>query len=109
MVEPPFNPLDLAQLYHVDPDDPEPITDLIPPKILLLAWHLHNMIYIRFFYEQIGMQPPDWTKGEMDRSQRVLLDQLDIENSQGGKFRERRKETKHETARPSGQVLKRRI
>src|SRR5215475_13972092 len=83
----PFNPLDLAQLYQVDPNDPEPLTDLIPPKILLLAWHLHNMIYIRFFYEQIGMQPPEWTKGEMARSQKVLLDQLDMENNQGGRFR----------------------
>jgi len=95
----PFNPLDLASLYNVDPSDPNPIEDLIPPKILLLAWHLHNMIYIRFFYEQIGMQPPEWTKGEMARSQKVLLDQLDIENSQGGRFR---KELRHE-ARQSRQ------
>jgi len=87
MTEPPFNPLDLAQLYQVDPNDPEPLTDLIPPKILLLAWHLHNMIYIRFFYEQIGMQPPEWTKGEMHRSQTQLLRQLDIETGQGGRFR----------------------
>ena len=99
MVNPPFNPLDLESLYKVDPNDPTPINDLIPPKILLLAWHLHNLIYIRFFYEQIGMQPPEWTKGEMSRSQKVLLDQLEIENSQGGKFR---KETKDET-RQSGQ------
>jgi hypothetical protein len=87
MVNPPFNPLDLGSLYQVDPNDPEPITDLIPPKILLLAWHLHNMIYIRFFYEQIGMQPPEWTKGEMHRSQVQLLRQLDIESGQGGRFR----------------------
>ena len=99
MADPPFNPLDIESLYKADPNDPNPIDDLIPPKILLLAWHLHNLIYIRFFYEQIGMQPPEWTKGEMSRSQKVLLDQLDIENSQGGKFR---KETKDE-ARQSRQ------
>jgi len=102
----PFNPLDLESLYSVDPDDPNPVSDLIPPKILLLAWHLHNMIYIRFFYEQIGMQPPEWTKGEMARSQKVLLDQLDIENSQGGRFR--RREMRDE-ARSSRQERERKL
>jgi len=88
-----FNPLDIMAMSQVDPNDPNPIDHLIPPKIMLLAWHLHNLIYIRFFYEQIGMQPPDWIKGEMTRSQSVLLEQLDIENSQGGKFR---RELRHE-------------
>ena|SRR5215831_5813694 len=74
-------------LYNVDPDDPEPITDLIPPKILVLAFHLHNLIYIRAFYESLGQQPPVWTKGEMERAQVHLLKQLDIEQGQGGRFR----------------------
>jgi hypothetical protein len=99
MADPPFNPMDLGSLYSVDPNDPEPLTDLIPPKIMLLAWHLHNLIYIRFFYEQIGMQPPEWTKGEMQRSQTHLLHQLDLESGQGGRFR---KEIRDE-ARQSGQ------
>ncbi len=98
MTNPPFNPMDMRSLYNVDPNDPNPIEDLIPHKIMLLAWHLHNLIYIRFFYEQLGQQPPEWTKGEMTRSQAVLLQQLDLENSQGGKFR---RESRHE-ARQSG-------
>jgi hypothetical protein len=84
--------------FEIDPNDPEPLENLIPRKIFWLAHHLHNLIYIRFFYEQIGMQPPEWTKNEMTRVQGRLLDQLDRENSQGGKFR---KEIQDE-ARSSG-------
>jgi hypothetical protein len=82
------------KLHQFDPNDPEPLESLIPPKIFYLAMHLHNLIYIRAFYESIGMQPPVWTKGEMERSQGHLLRQLDLEQGQGGKFR---KEERHET------------
>jgi hypothetical protein len=85
--------------FKIDPNDPEPLENLIPPKVFYLAMHLHNLIYIRAFYEQIGQQPPEWTKTEMGRSQKVLLEQLDRENSQGGKFRQ--KESQDET-RSSG-------
>jgi len=84
----------IDELYNVDPNDPEPITDLVPPKIFMLAFHLHNLIYIRAFYESLGQQPPVWTKGEMDRAQGHLLKQLDIEQGQGGKFR---RGERHET------------
>jgi hypothetical protein len=93
------------KIFSADPDDKEPLEELIPPKIFLLAFHLHNLIYIRAFYESIGQQPPEWTKGEMERSQTHLLTQLDREHAQGGKFR---KEHKDE-ARPSRQEFKRRI
>ena len=75
------------KLHEYDPNDPEPLEDLIPPKVYYLAMHLHNLIYIRYFYENIGMQPPEWTKGEMSRAQTHLLRQLDIEQGQGGRFR----------------------
>lgn len=64
------------------------IDRMVPPRIMRLTQHLHNLIYIRFFYENIGQQPPDWIKGEMARAQTVLLEQLDRENAQGGAFRE---------------------
>jgi hypothetical protein len=82
------------KLHQFDPDSNEPLEDLIPPKIFYLALHLHNLIYIRAFYESIGQQPPVWTKGEMERAQTHLLTQLDLEGGQGGKFR---KETHRET------------
>ncbi len=82
------------EIYNYDPNDPEPLEHLIPPKIYYLAMHLHNLIYIRYFYETLGQQPPAWTKGEMERSQTHLLKQLDLEHGQGGKFR---KEMKDET------------
>jgi len=76
------------KIHDYDPTDPEPLENLIPPKIYYLAHHLHNLIYIRYFYEQIGQQPPVWTTGEMGRAQKHLLQQLDLESGQGGKLRE---------------------
>jgi hypothetical protein len=76
------------------------IDDMVPPKIMRLSQHLHNLIYIRYFYENIGQQPPDWTKKEMTRAERVLLAELDREHGQGGAFHIGEKD---ETARKSGQ------
>lgn len=56
----------------------------VPPKIMRLTQHLHNLIYIRFFYEQIGQQPPVWIKGEMQRAEWALIDELELEEGQGG-------------------------
>ena len=63
------------------------IDKLVPPNIMRLTQHLHNMIYIRFFYEQIGQQPPEWIKGELVRAESALINQVDRENAQGGVFR----------------------
>lgn len=71
-------------LGPVEGDD---IDSLVPPKIMRLTQHMHNLIYIRYFYESLGQQPPEWTKGEMERAQKILLDQLDREHAQGGVFR----------------------
>jgi|SRR5215471_1068873 len=72
-------------------DDIEHIDRKVPPKIMRLTQHLHNMIYIRFFYEQIGQQPPDWTKRELTRAEGALVEELEREEGQGGAFHIRRR------------------
>ena len=69
-----------------EPDHPEHIDRLIPPKIFRLTMHLHNLIYIRFFYENIGQQPPKWVTGEMERVEGITISQLEREKGQGGAF-----------------------
>jgi hypothetical protein len=65
-------------------DGEDDIDRKVPPKIMRLTQHLHNLIYIRFFYEQIGQQPPVWIKGEMQRAEWALIDELQLEEGQGG-------------------------
>jgi hypothetical protein len=50
---------------------------------------MHNLIYIRFFYEQLGQQPPVWIKRQLERTELDLLDEIDSEESQGGAFHKR--------------------
>ena len=73
-------------LKDVEPesDGSDDIDRKVPPKIMRLTQHLHNMIYIRFFYEQIGQQPPEWTKKELTRAESALIDELESESGQGG-------------------------
>jgi hypothetical protein len=63
------------------------IDRLVPPNIMRLTQHFHNLIYIRDFYIGIGQQPPEWTKAEMQRAELALLDELDLEHGQGGRLR----------------------
>lgn len=79
----PENPLEAAEPVGDDLDKK------VPPKIMRLTQHLHNMIYIRFFYEQIGQQPPEWTKKELTRAEHALIDELEFEEGQGGAFHKR--------------------
>jgi hypothetical protein len=82
------NPLEVSE-PEADPGeerDDEHIDRKVPPKIMRLTQHLHNMIYIRFFYEQIGQQPPEWTKRELTRAEAHLKDELEREEGQGGAF-----------------------
>ncbi|HEX4500637.1 MAG TPA: hypothetical protein VH187_05605 [Scandinavium sp.] len=82
------NPLGTADpLSPVEMLEDGDIDLMVPPRIMRLAQHLHNLIYIRAFYESIGQQPPEWTKREMGRAEKVLLSELDREHSQGGAFR----------------------
>jgi len=90
------------------------IDKMVPPKVMRLTQHLHNMIYIRFFYEQIGQQPPEWTKRELTRAEQALIDELDREHGQGGRFREikdeaRQSEPRRERIVEARTSLKRRI
>ena len=82
-----------------EPDHIEHIDRLVPPKIYRLTMHFHNLIYIRFFYEQIGQQPPKWVTSEMQRVQDITIEHLERENAQGGAFW---KGVQHET-RPKRQ------
>lgn len=72
-------------------DDPNAMSiDVrVPPKIMRLTQHMHNLIYIRFFYEQLGQQPPVWIKRQLERAEEDLLDEIDSEESQGGAFHKR--------------------
>lgn len=63
------------------------IDRLVPPKIMRLAQHFHNLIYIRYFYESLGQQPPEWTKAEMQRADEALQSELVREHGQGGRLR----------------------
>jgi len=88
------DPLGPAEPIRADEDDEvdqEHIDRKVPPKIMRLTQHLHNMIYIRFFYEQIGQQPPDWTKRELTRAEQALVEELEREEGQGGAFHMRRR------------------
>lgn len=91
-------------LSPVEGDD---IDLLVPPKIMRLTQHMHNLIYIRYFYESLGQQPPEWTKGEMERAQKILLDQLDREHAQGGVFRKETECVKDELTKTETQVGRR--
>ena len=87
-------PLGPAEPIKVDKDDEADemhIDARVPPKIMRLTQHLHNLIYIRFFYEQIGQQPPNWIKRQMARAEEDLLDEIDKEEGQGGHFHRRLK------------------
>lgn len=81
-VKAPADPLGPAEeLSEVD------IDKLVPPNIMRLAQHFHNLIYIRYFYESLGQQPPEWTKAEMARADKALQAELVREHGQGGRFR----------------------
>lgn len=58
----------------------------VPPKIMRLTQHMHNLIYIRFFYEQLGQQPPVWIKRQLERAEADLLEEIDNEENPGGNF-----------------------
>lgn len=58
----------------------------VPPAIMRLTQHLHNIIYIRYFYESLGTPVPDWIKREQHRADLALQDEIDREHHQGGAF-----------------------
>jgi hypothetical protein len=76
-------------------DEEDHIDKMVPPKVMRLTQHYHNLIYIRYFWESIGQQPPDWIKGEMERADHVLRKELEREEGQGGALHRWR--DRHET------------
>ena len=63
----------------------------VPPKIMRLTQHMHNLIYIRFFYEQLGQQPPVCIKRQLERAEADRLEEIDMEEQAGGNFHRRYK------------------
>jgi hypothetical protein len=67
--------------------DGRDIDDLVPPNIMRLTQHFHNLIYIRDFFVGLGQQPPEWTKAEMERADKAVQSELIREHGQGGRLR----------------------
>lgn len=84
-------PLEVSEPVSEEPIVEQPTDGLsidarVPPKIMRLTQHMHNLIYIRFFYEQLGQQPPVWIKRQLERAEADLLEEIDNEEGQGGHF-----------------------
>lgn len=87
-------PLEVSEPVSDGPtegDNEMHIDTRVPPKIMRLTQHMHNLIYIRFFYEQLGQQPPVWIKRQLERAEVDLLEEIAIEEDHGGHFHERSK------------------
>lgn len=69
----------------------------VPANIYRLAHHYHNLIYIMYFWEQMGQQKPPIFAEEVRRTHDELIEEIEREKSQGGLLR---RKTEHE-ARPS--------
>lgn len=84
-LRPSENPVGPAEPIREQEDvEEDHIDKMVPPKIMRLTQHYHNLIYIRYFWESIGQQPPDWIKGEMERADGALRRELEKEEGQGG-------------------------
>ena len=59
----------------------------VPPGIMLMTHHYHNLIYIRHFWEEQGQQTPRWVGKEMARMDKILQQELEREEGQGGLLR----------------------
>jgi hypothetical protein len=68
----------------------------VPPGIMLMTHHYHNLIYIRHFWEEQGGQVPKWVGKEMARIDKVLQQELESEEGQGGLLRGDENETRKE-------------
>lgn len=88
-------PLEASEPVAEKPDDGQSnemhIDARVPPKIMRLTQHMHNLIYIRFFYEQLGQQPPVWIKRQLERAENDLLEEIDLEEGSGGNFNRSRR------------------
>jgi hypothetical protein len=66
----------------------------VPPGIMLMTHHYHNLIYIRHFWEEQGQQTPRWVGDEMARMDKILQQELEKEKGQGGLLRGDEDETR---------------
>jgi hypothetical protein len=66
----------------------------VPPGIMLMTHHYHNLIYIRHFWEEQGQQTPKWVGKEMARMDKILQQELEREEGQGGLLRGDEDETR---------------
>lgn len=81
-----IDPLEVSEPTHGPEDNSMHIDVRVPPKVMRLTQHMHNLIYIRFFYEQLGQQPPVWIKRQLERVEADLLEEIDQEEDHGGAF-----------------------
>ena len=56
-----------------------------PAHVHRLVHHYHNLIYIRYFHENLGnSQPPKWLLEELRRTDKAIRSLLIQEKSEGG-------------------------
>jgi len=70
------------------------VDELVPPKIMKLIQHQHNLIMMFDFYRSQGGQTPPYIQQEMGRAEKAIIIQLEIENRQGGAYHELEKKIK---------------
>ena len=56
----------------------------VPPGIMLMTHHYHNLIYIRHFWEEQGQQTPRWVGKEMERMDKMLQQELEEKKAKVG-------------------------
>jgi hypothetical protein len=71
----------------------------VPPGIMLMTHHYHNLIYIRHFWEEQGGQVPKWVGKELSRMDKILQQELEREEGQGGLLRGDEDETRQSDER----------
>jgi hypothetical protein len=88
---------ELESLKRKSRRGPETMTEhdrKVPPGIMLMTHHYHNLIYIRHFWEEQGQQTPKWVGKEMARMDKILQQELEFEEGQGGLLRGDENETR---------------
>lgn len=55
-----------------------------PTHVWKLVHHYHNLIYVKNYWESIGMQCPAWVGEELQRSDKEIRELLSQEKESGG-------------------------
>ena len=60
----------------------------VPSHIHRSALYFHSLTEIWEYYRALGNQPPDELRWEMDRAEKIMVEDIRREMGQGGAFRE---------------------